>query len=215
MPSSPHIPYSGALCAFLQVAFLLDYPKIIGSVAPAPRERPNVVDVVLFRVELFAFQISRYDRPSRRLRHVSGAFLPLPSSKQNERRESGDELFLRRLEMRLKTHCGEDHDQSTEGENSLCQIPQKEPCAFSCESQCSEPVEAHNRPDNKDNPVDVGIARDVKRRLHQRHQQRRKLFGFPGVRLYLGSALLRVLGNRLFLGSLLRGVAENEGTDER
>jgi len=28
-------PVFRALCAFLQVAFLLDYPKIIGSVAPA------------------------------------------------------------------------------------------------------------------------------------------------------------------------------------
>ena len=69
--------------------------------------------------------------------------------------------------MRLKTHYGEDHHQSTEDENSPCQIPQKQPCALSCKSQCSEPIKADNRPDNEDDPVGVGSACDVKRRLHQ------------------------------------------------
>src|ERR1017187_8671641 len=69
--------------------------------------------------------------------------------------------------MGPKPQCGEDHHQEEEDESGLCLIPQKKPCALACQPKCSEPIKADNHPNDEDDPICVGLARDVKRWCHR------------------------------------------------
>jgi hypothetical protein len=60
----PHLPHPGPLGTLPQVLLLVEYPEVVGCVTTAFRKRPYMVDVVLFGVKRFAFQIPLYDRPS-------------------------------------------------------------------------------------------------------------------------------------------------------
>src|ERR1017187_4539379 len=51
-----HVPKSGALRPLLQILLLLDHPKIVLRTAASPGMGPDMVDVVLLRVVLFALR---------------------------------------------------------------------------------------------------------------------------------------------------------------
>lgn len=62
-PLSEQIPDAGFLCAFLEVRFLANHSEVVFRVAASPGMGPYVVNVMLFRVVLFAFQIAGDNRP--------------------------------------------------------------------------------------------------------------------------------------------------------
>lgn len=69
--------------------------------------------------------------------------------------------------MCTQTGGGEDRHQSTENHDGFQKISQEHSCAFPCKAKRSEPIQADYGTNDEDDPIGVGIACDVKWRLHE------------------------------------------------
>lgn len=81
----------------------------------------------------------------------------------------------------MRPQPGGDQRRHQKAEEDDCseEIPQKQFCAFTSKTKRSEPIKADNRSDDEDDPIGVGIACKVERRLHG---QARRLSGpFPNI----------------------------------
>ena len=119
---------------------------------------------------------------------------------------------MRRQQIRSQAHGSEQHHKTTEDDDALQKIPQKEPCALTCQPKCSEPIQAYNRPNNEDDPIGVRNTCDVEWRLHCQLP----LGPFPYVR-FPGCPILFLFafdGLEIFLSLLGCGTTKKSGDCE-
>jgi len=171
---------------------------------------------MLVWVEFFALEIPFNNGSSCGLRNTPRPLPALPPPKENHRDETGDDLFLRRQQMRLQTDGNEHSHQNTENHNSLQEISHKKPCAFTSKAKCFEPIKAEQCSNDKNNPVGGGSASDMKRRLHSLYRwlPGRGLFPYislPGRPILFLSALDSL---KIFFSLLACSAAEKSADGE-